>query len=404
MIEEVRLDDIITLQRGFDITEKVQKVGTIPVISSGGISSLHSEFKVKGPGVVIGRKGTLGKVFFTSDNYWPHDTSLWVKDFKGNDPKFIYYLLQVLHFEKFDAGAANPTLNRNHVHSLKLKVPKKEYRSKIASILSSYDELIENNKQRIKLLEQMAEEIYKEWFVRLRFPGYGTTKFFNEEGKEVPHETLEALPEGWEKVTLENIVKNIKKPFSEDRHSKLQILDLARMPRKSLYLPYLGDSEDLTTSRIIFEKNDILFGSIRPYFHKVSCPRKTGITNVSVIVLRVKNNTYKSFVLMTIFSDYFINWATAFSNGTKMPTISWNEVKTFKVNKPPNFLLKSFEEIIFPFIEEIQILSEKNKLLQETRDLLLPRLISGKLNIKHLVEEENLEMAEDTSLTYCEIK
>lgn len=202
MMIGVRLDDLIILQRGFDITETVQEAGPFPVISSGGISSYHSEYKVIGPGVVIGRKGTLGKVFYTDQNYWPHDTSLWVKDFKGNDPKFIYYLLQVLHFEKFDAGAANPTLNRNHIHSLKLRVPIKEHRSKIASILSAYDELIENNKQRIKLLEEMAEEIYKEWFVRFRFPGYESTRFFDKEGKEVPHGTPGALPEGWEKCEI----------------------------------------------------------------------------------------------------------------------------------------------------------------------------------------------------------
>jgi len=195
MIEEVRLDDLIILQRGFDISEKEQLEGNVPVISSGGFSSYHNEYKVTGPGVVIGRKGTLGKVFYTAENYWPHSTSSWVKDFKGNDPKFIYYLLQVLHFEKFDSGAANPTLNRNHIHSLKIKVPRKKYRSKIASILSAYDELIENNKERIKLLEEMAEEIYKEWFVRLRFPNYENTEF------------VDGLPEGWEKGTIGELVQ-----------------------------------------------------------------------------------------------------------------------------------------------------------------------------------------------------
>ena len=132
MIEEVKLSDLITLQRGFDITKNEQVEGKVPVISSGGISSFHNTHKVEGPGVVIGRKGTLGTVFYNEGNFWPHDTSLWVKDFKGNDPKFIYYLLQVLHFERFDAGAANPTLNRNHVHSLKINVPKYQYRSNIS--------------------------------------------------------------------------------------------------------------------------------------------------------------------------------------------------------------------------------------------------------------------------------
>jgi len=208
MIEEVRLDDLIILQRGFDITEKVQNEGSIPVVSSSGISSYHNEYKVLGPGVITGGKGTLGKVFYSTENFWPHDTTLWVKDFRGNDPKFIFYFLQLLHFERFDAGAANPTLNRNHVHSLKVKVPKKENRSTIASILSAYDDLFENNKQRIRLLEQMAEEIYKEWFVRMRFPGYESAKF------------VDGLPEGWSKTSITNLVEIISggtPKTSEDR-------------------------------------------------------------------------------------------------------------------------------------------------------------------------------------------
>ena len=79
-----------TLQRGFDITRKQHKPGKVPVISSSGISGYHNKAMVKGPGVIIGRKGSLGTVFYVEENYWPHDTSLWVKDFHGNDPKFVY--------------------------------------------------------------------------------------------------------------------------------------------------------------------------------------------------------------------------------------------------------------------------------------------------------------------------
>ena len=81
----------VTLQRGFDITVKEQRAGKIPVISSGGLSSYHDTAAVNGPGVVIGRKGTLGKVFYLDSDFWPHDTTLWVKDFHGNDPKFVFY-------------------------------------------------------------------------------------------------------------------------------------------------------------------------------------------------------------------------------------------------------------------------------------------------------------------------
>lgn len=315
------------------------------------------------------------------------------------DPIFVFYLLKYnlpqVKYLSNGTASGRENVSKSSFSKIKVILPKDlSTQRKIASILSSYDALIENNNQRIKLLEEMAEEIYKEWFVRLRFPGYESVIFFDEGGNEVAHGSVGSLPEGWEKVTLDFFAKSIKKPYQDDLHSDLQILDLSRMPRKSLYLPILGDSEDLTTSRIIFEKNDVLFGTIRSYFHKVSCPNKRGITNVSVLVLRARKETYNKFLLMTIFSDYFINWSTAFSNGTKMPTISWNEVKKFKLNKPTLSLLNEFERIVFPFIEEIQILSEKNRILEETRNLLLPRLISGKLSVEHLLDEvESLSSA-----------
>lgn len=109
---EVLLGDVLTLQRGFDLTEKEAAPGPFPVISSGGVSYTTDVAKVDGPGVVTGRKGVLGKVHFSPGPYWPHDTTLWVKDFKGSDPRFIYYFLKTLPLATLDAGASNPTLNR----------------------------------------------------------------------------------------------------------------------------------------------------------------------------------------------------------------------------------------------------------------------------------------------------
>ena len=99
---ECLLGDIITLQRGFDITKKDQSPGPVWVISSSGPASTHSEARAAGPGVIIGRKGSLGTVYFSAEPFWPHDTTLWVKDFKGNHPRFIYYLLKTLGLARYD--------------------------------------------------------------------------------------------------------------------------------------------------------------------------------------------------------------------------------------------------------------------------------------------------------------
>src|SRR6266851_7059697 len=126
--------DVVTLQRGFDITKKEQKQGSVPVISSSGISSYHDTAKVNGPGVIIGRKGSLGTVFYAEEDYWPHDTTLWVKDFHDNSPKFTYYFLNTLNLANLDVGASNPTLNRNHVHLLSVYWPPLPIQRQIAAI------------------------------------------------------------------------------------------------------------------------------------------------------------------------------------------------------------------------------------------------------------------------------
>jgi type I restriction enzyme S subunit len=183
------LFDLVALQRGFDITKAQQRPGQVPVVSSSGVSSYHDEAKAPGPGVVIGRKGTLGTVFFLGEPFWPHDTTLWVTDFKGNDPKFAFYFLKTMGLQQFDVGAANPTLNRNHIHGLPIRIPPVSVQHRIAGVLSAYDDLIENNTRRIKILEEMARSLYREWFVEFRYPG----------SKSVPRDesTLGPLPRGW---------------------------------------------------------------------------------------------------------------------------------------------------------------------------------------------------------------
>ena len=137
-----RFDAFCILQRGFDITRKQQRPGKIPVVSSGGIASCHNEAKVKGPGVMIGRKGSLGTVHYIPTDYWPHDTTLWVKDFKGHDPRFTSYLLETLDLKRFDTGAANPTLNRNIVHAEKIAFPPEDQQKEIGRTLQSVEDKI----------------------------------------------------------------------------------------------------------------------------------------------------------------------------------------------------------------------------------------------------------------------
>lgn len=158
----LKVGDVVTLQRGFDITRKEQKAGKFPVVSSSGILSYHDTAMVKGPGVIIGRKGSLGTVFYVEDDYWPHDTTLWVKDFHGNDPKFIYYFLKSLNFKQFDVGSSNPTLNRNHVHTIQTGLPELSEQREIAKILTACDTKNFLLEQETSLLEELFRALLEE--------------------------------------------------------------------------------------------------------------------------------------------------------------------------------------------------------------------------------------------------
>lgn len=155
------IGDVLELQRGYDITRSQQTAGEVPVVSSGGIGSFHSMAMSDGPGVVIGRKGTLGKVFYLPGPYWPHDTTLWVRDFKGSDPKFVYYYFKTLDFDFLDVGSANPTLNRNHVHPLPTVWPPVGEQRAIVEVLGALDDKIAANDRLTAIADELARSLFR---------------------------------------------------------------------------------------------------------------------------------------------------------------------------------------------------------------------------------------------------
>ena len=164
--KKYKLGDVIDLKRGYDLPQQHRKSGKVPIYSSAGLSGFHNELKAKGPGVITGRYGTLGELFYTEQDYWPHNTTLYVKDFKGNYPKFIYYFLKTLGFNTQNDKTSVPGLNRNHLHEMDVFIPSDlPTQTRIASILSSLDDKIELNRRTNQTLEQIAQTLFKKYFV-----------------------------------------------------------------------------------------------------------------------------------------------------------------------------------------------------------------------------------------------
>ena len=367
--KEILFDDFCRLNRGFDLPNDNIVNGDVPVVASSSIKAFHNVAKVKGPGVVTGRSGTLGIVQYVEQDYWPLNTSLYVKDFKGNCPKFCYYFLQMLHLENFNSGAGVPTLNQNHLHKLKIKVPATyDEQEKVASVLSNYDSLIDINTQRIKLLEESARELYKEWFVRMRFPGYETTKF------------VKGIPSEWKVGCLKDVSTLLSKKVKSEDVPIYVTTD--NMFKDFQGVDYNELSEKPEGKVCEFEAGDILLSNIRPYFKKVWYANLRGGCSADVLVFRANKVIDQHFLFYTMCTDYFIDYVMAGANGTKMPRGNKAFTMTFSLLIPDKRVMGLFHENVDSIYSIIETLQLQNQNLAATRDRLLPRLLSGELKVK----------------------
>ena len=396
-MNEILFKDFIKLQRGFDLPKTQMIEGDYPVIGSTTIIGHHNEYKVDPPGVITGRSGSLGFVQYIKKKYWPHNTSLWVKDFKGNDPKYVYYFLKVFGLERFNSGAGVPTLNRNDLDNYEIQIQEIENQQKITSILSAYDDLIENNTRRIKILEEMAQTIYKEWFVNFRFPGYEKEKFADS--------PLGKIPEGWEdKKICECLDYYIGGGWGKEEKNKeysegafvirgtdipsLKVGDISntvyRFHKKSNL-----KSRKLEVNDIVFEvsggSKDQPLGRSILIGHNLLNQWNEGVMFASFCkLIRIKKNEVSPYQLYL----YLLN---NYSNGiieqyqVQSTGISNYKFESF-INEeiliiPPQKIRESFDEIVGDIFNKIYLLGKKNSNLCKTRDLLLPKLMSGEVEV-----------------------
>ncbi len=366
--KRIRLDEFVKFQRGFDLPKNNFKNGNVPVYGSTSILGYHNVPKVKAPGVITGRSGTLGRFQYAKQDFWPHNTSLWVKDFKGNDAKFAYFLMQCLDFADFNSGGAVPTLNRNVLRSFKVDVPPLPTQRKIAKILSAYDDLIENNLKRIKLLEEMAQKTYEEWFVRFKFPSYETAKFDKETG----------LPEGWKWVKLGEVCNLImgQSPKSEFYNTEKKGLPFHqgvkdygdRFPTNTMWS---------TKGNRFAEKGTVLF-SVRAPVGRLNIALEKIILGRGLASISYKNN-WNGFLYYQLkqifFEDNLMGGGAIFNSVTK------NDMLRIDLIEGENKIMLNFNDFVNHIDKNIKNLHNQNQRLKEARDILLPRLMTGMIDV-----------------------
>ena len=378
-MNNIEFKDFIQLQRGFDLPEQNRKAGNVPIVAATSIIGYHNEVKVKAPGVVTGRSGALGEVQFINEDFWPLNTTLWVKDFKGNDPKYVYYFLKTIDFKRFNSGAGVPTLNRNDLDTLEIQIHPYEIQQKIAKILSNYDDLIDNNNKRIKILEEMAQKIYKEWFVDFKYPGHETATFKDTE--------LGKIPKGWEVTKIGSEFETVlggtpsrnnleywggKIPWlSSGKTNELRIIT------ESEFITELGLKKSSTK---LMPKYTTLLAITGATLGQVSMIGAEMCANQSVV--GIINNKYQEFIFYMVKNN--ISNLISKAGGAAQQHINKDIVNDMPFVMPKNSVLENFETIVKPINDEIFTLLYKNKTLQKIRDSLLPRLMSGEIDVEDL--------------------
>jgi type I restriction enzyme S subunit len=387
----LKLGDVLELKRGYDLPEAARRSGPYPIVTSSGVTGRHAEAMAKAPGVVTGRYGSLGQVFWVTEDYWPHNTALYVRDFKGNDPRFISYLLRTIDFQSCSDKAAVPGVNRNHLHALQVRVPPLVEQKNIAQVLSALDDKIESNRRMNQTLEAIARAVFKEWFVdfgpvRAKMAGRAPAGLSPDLAALFPDKLIDSelgpVPEGWRVGTFGEVADNPRRGVTpEEIAPGTPYIALDNMPRRSIALDEWGDSSVVTSQKARFAKGEFLFGKLRPYFHKCGVAPVDGVCSTDIVVVAPRAPAWYGFTLGHLSSDAFVAYTNAGSTGTKMPRTSWGEMARFKVVIPDEATAGRYTEFIRPLLEQIVANIFESRTLAEMRDALLPKLVSGQVRV-----------------------
>ena len=400
--KDCSLGDVIELKRGYDLPQKERLPGDVPLVSSSGFTDTHAKAMVKGPGVVTGRYGTLGQVFYVEQDFWPLNTTLYVRDFKGNDPRFISYFLRDVDFLAYSDKAAVPGLNRNHLHQARVRIPTDPTEQRaIAHILGTLDDMIALNRRANETLEAMARTLFKAWFVDFE-PVRAKMEGRWQRGRSLPglpehlydvfpdrlvESELGEIPEGWENVPASRLVEfNPSEPMRKE--TEAPYIEMAALPTSGSWpeppvLRRFG-------SGMRFRNGDTLLARITPCLENgktafVQClPDNTvGWGSTEYIVMRPKLPVPQEFAYLLARDAAFREQAIRSMTGTSgRQRVQADSVAAFKLAAPSNeSVWDAFSRVVAPAFMSIKANAEAIATLAQLRDTLLPKLISGELRV-----------------------
>jgi type I restriction enzyme S subunit len=397
---KVKLGEVLELKYGFGLPEKKRGSGKVPVFGSSGIIGTHDQAAVESNGLIIGRKGHVGSVYYSDMPFYPIDTVYFVDKLKiPGDLKFFYYLLQCIPFEKIGSDVGVPGLNRDIAYGLEIVIPENpEEQKRIAEILSAFDDKIELNNKISRTLEQMAQAIFKGWFIKFNFPVEFEVKSeklkvkslgYKESGGKMIDSELGKIPEGWKIGYLgDGVCSEIIKPGIE------------RFNGEKIYLAtadVMGTEIVNTSTRITYGNRPIRANS-QPILNSIWFAKMINTYKVLFFFEGNKEDIEK-YILSTGFMGikalrnmqyylyFFINSENfhqikdTLVQGAVQEAITNANIKEIKILIPPEDLMDKFNEKVESLIVKIYKNKVENQKLAALRDLLLPKLMSGEIKV-----------------------
>jgi len=386
-----KLGKVLELQRGYDLSSSQMEKGDILVAGSNGVIGYHNEARSNHPCITVGRSGSVGKVHYYEQATWAHNTALFVKDFKGNDPKYLYYFLKNLHLDKmFDKGSSVvPSLDRKVVHSLNVPCHKDiDCQKRIAAILSKIDRKIELNRAINQNLEAMAKQLYDYWFVQFDFPNEEGKPYKSSGDKMVWNEKLKReIPEGWD-ISL---IKDIATTYSggTPKSTNIEYYDngeIAWINSGELNSPIITKTTNYITkcglensSAKLYPSNSILVAMYGATAGKVSLLTFEACSNQAVcgVIPTIENMLYYVYFHISSLYSHFITLST----GSARDNISQDTIKNILLPIPTRNILKLFDEKIGSIYQTIVNNYQQIDSLTKQRDELLPLLMNGQVSV-----------------------
>lgn len=345
----VKLGEALEFKRGYDLPHAQMVEGQFPVVGSSGIIGWHNEFTTEAPSITIGRSGSVGRPYLHKGKSWSHNTALYIKDFKGNDPFYLYYLLFSIKPWQYGGGSAVPTLNRNDLHGIPISLPPLPTQRKIAAVLGALDDKIENNRKICANLEAQAQALFKSWFVD--FEPFG--------GK---------MPKDWKMGKLGDVAEITSGKRPPTRANEKDCENQYPLLGASCIMGY--------TSEFMYDEPILVTGRVGTHgIIQRSCEKCWPSDNTLVVKAECYEFAYQ--FLRNV--DYSI-----LNRGSTQPLITQSDLKGLTIAIPAEKVLKEYESRALALMAMWLKKESESRALVELRDALLPRLMSGELDVEEV--------------------